>query len=72
MAAARGGEEVRPPRSPPAVAQFPWEEVKDEISAEALVTLTFFVRLVLHLLRDERSSQVTVATAKNGRQREAA
>lgn len=53
------------PRAPPrAMAQFPWEEVRDEITPEALVIAGFFVRLVLGATRDEIQAEVTKTVEK--------
>jgi len=46
------------------MAQFPWEEVRDEITPEALVIAGFFVRLVLGATRDEIQAEVTKTVEK--------
>ncbi len=45
------------PRPPP--VGIPWEELRDEISPQQLVIVSFFVRLVFRTGRDAISSEVS-------------
>jgi hypothetical protein len=59
---------VSVPRAPPsALDRFPWDEVRDEISPQALVIVTVFVRLVAGMIRDEFRAEVHNFTPKDGR-----
>ena len=59
LAAAKAGIAVPAPTGPPGrVSRFPWEELRDEISPQAFVIVSFFVRLVVGLAKDERLAQV--------------
>ena len=67
IAAAKAGEKPAVPRAPPsAMAWFPWEEARDEISAQVLVTLAFFARLVARLARDVIRAEVIEITTRSG------
>jgi hypothetical protein len=58
VAAAKAGAAVPIPRAPPRwIERFPWEEAKDEISGQLLVTLVFFSRFVGGVVRDEISAE---------------
>lgn len=68
IANAKAGEEVETPRGPPAgLDRFPWDELRDEISPQALVITGFFVRLVLALVRDEIRAEVIEIRKETGR-----
>lgn len=61
VAAAKAGAPAPIPRAPPRwIERFPWEEARDEISPQVLVTLSFFGRFVGSVVRDEISAQRTV------------
>lgn len=54
IAAVKAGEAPTIPRAPPAsMERFPWEEAKDEIPAQVLVTLVFLARFMVGAARDE-------------------
>ena len=58
LAEAKAGHAAAAPTGPPlAIARFPWAEVRDEISGEAFVITSFFVRLVVVVLRDVMRAQ---------------
>lgn len=58
VAAAKAGATAPIPRAPPRwIERFPWEEARDEISPQLLVTLGFFGRFVGGVLRDEILTQ---------------
>ena len=60
LAAAKAGRSVKTPQGPPAaVGRFPWDELRDEISPQQLVIVSFFVRLVFRSGRDAISSEVS-------------
>jgi len=68
LASAKAGEAVAPPRAPPpGMERFPWEELRDEIPAEALVMTQVFVRLVLVVLQDEIRLQQRESQGQFGR-----
>jgi hypothetical protein len=53
LAEAKAGQPVAVPSGPPPeLARFPWAELRDEISREAFVITSVFVRLVVVVLRD--------------------
>lgn len=59
IAAAKAGAVVPLPRAPPAeLGRFPWEELRDEISPQALVITGLFVRLALAAAQDEIRAEV--------------
>lgn len=67
IARAKAGEAVEMPRGPPrAIGRFPWEELRDEISPQALVIAGFFVRLVAGVARDVIQAEVREIAWKTG------
>jgi len=48
------------------MAWFPWEEARDEISAQVFVTLAFFARLVARVARDVIRAEVIEITTRSG------
>lgn len=54
MAAAKAGGVPAAPAPPPAVfGRLPWDEMRDEIQPQVLVTLAFLARLLHRAARDE-------------------
>lgn len=67
LASAKAGGPVKPPHGPPdAIERFPWDELRDEISPQALVITRFFVRLVIDVVRDEIGAQVRDLPGETG------
>jgi hypothetical protein len=59
LAKAKAGETVDVPRGPPkALDHFPWAELRDEITPQALVIAGFFARLVAGVARDVIRAEV--------------
>jgi hypothetical protein len=65
LAAAKAGQEPALPRAPPArIDAFPWEEARDEISAQVFVTFGFFGHFAAGLARDVIRAEVPKITEK--------
>jgi len=68
LAKAKAGETVDVPRGPPqAVGHFPWAELRDEITPQALVIAGFFARLVAVVARDVIRAEMRENAWKSGR-----
>ena len=65
IADAKAGGKVPLPRAPP--AGLPWDEVRDEISPQALVIIGVLVRLGVRAARDEIRLQVQAITREAAR-----
>jgi len=48
------------------MASIPWDEMKDEMPAQALVIAGVLVRLVLSEAKDQRRTQAVVITKETG------
>jgi hypothetical protein len=67
LAKAKAGERVDVPWGPPkAVGHFPWGELRDEITLQALVIAGFFVRLVAVVARDVIRAEVRENAQETG------
>ena len=54
------------PKSGPIFGSLLWQEIKDELQPQVLVTIAFFLKLVISSARDEIRGQGAVITKENG------
>ena len=54
------------PKTGPIFGSLLWQEIKDEIEPQVLVTIVFFVKLLISAARDEIRVQRAVITKEKG------
>lgn len=68
MAEAKAGsaQQLSIPKTGPIFGSLLWQEIKDELQPQLLVTIVFFAKLLFLSARDEIRVQGTVITKENG------
>ena len=71
IAKAKNGSEARVsiPKETSIRGSLLWDEIKDEIEPKAFVTLVFFAKLIIAVIKDERSAQHSVINKEIGEYR---